>query len=186
MSIFDRIRAAAQKSDSSVIEQPLSRLKVSGVRRDSLGRVMKGSPSPNPKGGPAAALARRVMARTNNLETVVDFMTDVLHADIEVAVMTSLGTIETVGPSIKERIEAAKWLAERGAGKAADIIKIEHEDVAGSAIRIDPARVRPEDLLKLLDVAGQVLDYQQSQIVEGEVLPALAAQAGNTPSESEE
>jgi hypothetical protein len=194
MSIFDRIRAAAQQGDSLVIKVPKpaptrqSALNpnASAIKRDSAGHFIRGGPSPNPKGGRSGALAKQFWDETNGLTEIKAIALSIARGELTVTQMTATGELVEIGPTIKDRMEMIKWITDRTAGKAADIIKIEHEDSSGSAMRIDPARVRPEHLLQLLDVAGQVLDYQQSQVVEGEVLPALAAQAGNTPSESEE
>lgn len=70
--------------------------------------------SGNPSGRPAG-FARRIRELTRNGEELVEFALKVLRGEIS--------TLDTKGegvvlPNFKERIEALKWLSERGWGRA--------------------------------------------------------------------
>lgn len=64
--------------------------------------------SGNPKGR-SPGLASRVRKATDDGEDLVKFMTDVLHGRVQ-------------GSSVRDRIEAAKWLGDRGHGKAVETV----------------------------------------------------------------
>ena len=69
-------------------------------------RGVSGNPSGRPKG--ASGLASYIKARTDDGREIADFMMDVMRGD----------KIEGRAPKTVERMEAARWLADRAWGRA--------------------------------------------------------------------
>lgn len=96
------------------------------------GRWPKGV-SGNPGGRPVGVGAY-VRDRTDNLRLVVDFYILVLEGKP----ITTLGKdgepLDTVTPHLRDRMEAGKWLADRGAGKVADEQKDPFESMSDEEI----------------------------------------------------
>lgn len=74
------------------------------VARDERGRLMPGSANLNPGGRPKG-LALRIRELTNNLSDQINRMVAISQGEVKAA-------------SVRDQIEATKWLAERSFGKA--------------------------------------------------------------------
>ena len=82
-----------------------------------------GNPAGKPKG--AAGLAKFIREQTNNGEDVVRFFLDLFKGE---EVEDQHLTLVQLNKRIDRRVEAAKWLVDRGFGQAAQII-IEDNDM---------------------------------------------------------
>src|SRR5262245_52148149 len=85
--------------------------------------------SGNPSGKNRSGLAALVRSRTKNGEVLVKLMYRIARGGKFKTTATINGkVVETrVRPSISDRIEATKWLADRGWGKARDSVDIDGE-----------------------------------------------------------
>jgi hypothetical protein len=101
--------------------------------------------SGNSKGAPKRcnALARIVREKTLQGEELVLFALSVMRGEALGATSTKDGdTAEVETPSVHDRLDAMKWLADRGWGKAIEHIEIED----ASANSISPSDIPLEDL----------------------------------------
>ena len=83
-------------------------------------RGVSGNPSGRPRG--ASGLASYIKARTDDGQEIADFMMDVMRGD----------KIEGRAPKTVERMEAARWLADRDWGRAIqqqDVVKVDQHKV---------------------------------------------------------
>ena len=76
---------------------------------------VSGNPSGRPKG-----FAASIRKKTREGEELITLALKVLRGKLSVMEETKDGSFK-VEPSIKERLEAMKWLADRGWGKALDL-----------------------------------------------------------------
>jgi len=104
-----------------------------------------GNPSGRPKG--FRRLAAEIRERTDNGRTLVDFALAVFEGKKPEGVQKT--------PSLQLRWQALEWLANRGFGKAVDIVHL--EVTASEAPPIDFSRLSPKELEtfeRLLDAAS--------------------------------
>jgi hypothetical protein len=85
--------------------------------------------SGNPSGKNRSGLAALVRSRTKNGEVLVELMYRIAcGAKFKTSLTINGKVLEfRVRPSIRDRIEAIKWLTDRGWGKARDIVDIDGE-----------------------------------------------------------
>ncbi len=74
-----------------------------------------GNPSGRPKG--SAGFAANIREETDGGKELWEFALSVMRGQVEVQAVASGGTVVDIGPSLKERMDAMKWLADRGFGK---------------------------------------------------------------------
>lgn len=107
--------------------------------------------SGNPKGAPRRSdlLAKLIREQTRNGLDLVEFNLRVLRGEETAEVATKTGVV-TVGPSIADRHNASRWLADRGWGKAVEHIEIADE----RAPEVNPTTIAPELLEAELGPTG--------------------------------
>jgi len=136
----------------------------------------------NPKGlnGKQKGLAALVRRSTKQGKELVGFMLTVARGGhVRVSVTTMAGLVLDVDrrATVADRIEAVKWLADRGWGKAKEVIALEGE-------------VRVPVQIVLLGEGGDPLARPQERILEARALPAAppapraTKKAAPTPTES--
>ncbi len=108
------------------------------VVRDALGRVTKGGALLNPSGRPKG-IGARIRAETNDLEDQINMM-----------IKISRGLHK--GASTMHIIEAIKWLADRGHGKAVETsVQLTMEAESAPAELVEVSDRALEDLARTLD-----------------------------------
>lgn len=82
--------------------------------------------SGNPKGQPrrSAIMARLVRNATEDGATLVAFAVSVLKGEERETIVTKDGAEVSIPASMDHKIEALKWLADRGFGKAVETVEI--------------------------------------------------------------
>lgn len=73
-----------------------------------------------PRGTHGAMLARMIRSGTKQGAELVEFAQEVLRGKITVQIVTKDGEVVDIGPSVKDRLDAMKWLADRGWGRTPD------------------------------------------------------------------
>ena len=96
-------------------------------QRDTTGRFIKGQ-SGNPGGRPRG-LVKKIREETDDGEDLADFLLHVFRGEVE-------------GVKLKERLEAATWLADRGFGRPVQAMNIE-------TFEIDLTRLTDEQLERI-------------------------------------
>lgn len=143
----------AQTEHRSQTEQGNNHASANKAKSMPTGKPWEKGKSGNPGGRPKG-LAKRVRELTGEGEDIVDFMLNVLKNDIK-------GTT-------KDRIEAAKWLADRGFGRAVETqVQVLQEGKEGASTAL-------EDLAdaQLESMARQL---QESKTSAAEVKPIMSA-----------
>jgi hypothetical protein len=149
--------------------------------RDALGRWRPGGPTANPKGRPPGfqALIRARLGR--NGEKLVDFLCAVLDGTAEVDALATVrdgaetrAEIVRCGPTMRERLEAAKMLRDSGFGRPALAVEVSGPDGGPipTARAVDVDRYDDAQLAQLeaLLERGAPQLPAAGEVVEGEVL----------------
>lgn len=97
------------------------------------GGLRFGEGQPNNKGGRPKGLMQMARAATKDGKLLVDFALGVLAGKETQTRYDMDGTAYEVTPSIKDRLQAMEWLADRGFGKSVETHTLQNPD--GSAIR---------------------------------------------------
>ena len=152
--------------------------------RDSKGRLLPGSASLNPQGRPKRKALEHYLDMRLGIGAVeaYDLAIKVMRGEISAPARrpgphedaASASMIPLVPPTIKERVEAAQWLAEQRNGKAPASVDIEVDD--------GPRR-RMRDLSKLTDAELEAAEtlLAKAEIVEGELVSARSLPEGGPP-----
>jgi hypothetical protein len=117
--------------------------------------VFRPGKSGNPKGRPAGfkGLAKKVRAATSDGDELVDFAMSVFRGEHEACI------------SFAHRMEAWKWLADRGWGKAP--VHVEINAQSDAALTGPDLSQLTDEQLDILDKAGRVLeDAHTTQAIE--------------------
>ena len=128
-----------------------------------VGRPFAKGVSGNPGGRPKG-LAAYVREQTLDGQELIDFALQVLRGE----------KLDGRKPTLEHRLEAKRWLADRGFGKALQQSLVELNDTSGelrdelSAMTLDEVLELRDDLLRGLEALpeGQVID---GEVVEAEV-----------------
>ena len=135
-------------------------------RRGPGKQFTKGDPRIN-RGGRPKGLAALIREKTDDGEEMVKIALGILRGTSKIdRVSMFTGKPYKEGPAFKDRLEALKWLGDRGFGKALQAIELTGKD--GRPIQTE--QVRP-DLSRLSD----------AQINELEAILAAASDAGGSP-----
>ena len=123
--------------------------------------MVKGGPSLNPRGRPrnALALAPRVRDGTRNGQDLIDFALAVFHGDEDVV---------GAGVPLADRWRALEWLADRGYGKAAQIIELVAQPSGIDLARLTPSQIESlerllADAVDAVSLPDGVLDAESSE-----------------------
>jgi hypothetical protein len=112
--------------------------------------------------GGCAGLAKLIREETRDGQEMVDFALSVMRGELK-AVVQIKGVAIEVGPPLSLRLEAMKWLSDRGYGKVPDVVV---EDSVEAA--------ELEDALKRVDAMSL---EELEKLVRGDIeLPALPRQ----------
>ena len=98
-----------------------------------------GEGQPTNRGGRPKGLMQFVREQTNDGREVADFMLQVFRGEKIKRSVADLGEVE-LSPSLEERIDAAKWLADRGFGKPTQTLGVEPDQPVGVIV------LPPEDM----------------------------------------
>ncbi len=122
-----------------------------------------GAPSANPSGRPKGfkSMAEQIRKKTNNGELLIAFAFKILNGEKPQNAHKD--------PTLEQRIDAMKWLADRGFGKSAQLVHLEIED--NRFPEIDFSKLSGNELSefeRLIDVAigktpslpGKVIDHE--------------------------
>lgn len=163
--------------------KPPHRYGLSDVRapRDPItGQLKKGSRL-NPSGrsgsrAPLWALLDQLLGE-NATEAYI-FAANVMRGQVQVPARkphpgedaASVALIPSIGPSVRERLDAAVWLAEQRNGKAPSSASIDVQGaIALPVVRIDPGKLTDEELERLEALALKALD-SGGNVVDGEIV----------------
>jgi hypothetical protein len=104
--------------------------------------LLKGAANLNPGGRPKG-LALQIREKTDNLKAQVAFMIDLSEGKIK-------------GATTRDRIEAVKWLADRGHGKAVETSVQVEADKATADAALSVSEVELEQVARSLAVVSEV------------------------------
>ena len=156
------------------------------IRDPRTGMLQKGSRlNPSGRTGSRAPLWRMLdqMLGENAIEAFV-FAANVMRGNVSAPArkpapgedVSSAALIPMVGPTVRERLDAAQWLAEQRNGRAPASSSIELTatiDLPG--VRVDPSKLTDQELEAFESLALKALDTgeeSEGEIVEGSVTPA--------------
>lgn len=129
--------------------------------------------TPNPGGRPRDMHAILRYLTGDGLESVAYFLA-VARDEVRAEVVTAKGEVVQVGPSVKDRLEAHRWLYERVHGKTPDVVRVEATGTQGEALA--PLAVATVAEVRVLQtMLGRMA--AQAEEVEGEVLEATVTPA---------
>jgi len=102
-----------------------------------------GNPSGRPKG--SAGFAANIREETRGGQELWEFALQVMRGQAEVKAVVA-GAVVNIGPSLKERMDAMKWLADRGFGHT-DPVAADEEEASQAVSRA----IADAELSKLSD-----------------------------------
>jgi len=118
-------------------------------KRDAKGRLLKGGTA-NPGGRPKG-LAAYIREKTSDLTEVAEFMLATMRGRPVIGEGEEM-SIHHI-PAMRDRLDAAKWLADRAIGKTPDVVALEatHHGEDGPRLK----EMTSAALLKLLDATEE-------------------------------
>jgi len=131
----------AQKADEGVLNHPESPspTKYPASRMRGLRPFGKSNPNGNPGGRPVKApksLAAFVRASSKDGKELVVIMLQIAKGKLKVPVFDSAGVRVDKLPTHSDRMEAVRWLADRGFGKVCDVIDIATSQASGPSLDV--------------------------------------------------
>jgi hypothetical protein len=106
-----------------------------GCKRDSNGRLVAGSKTPNPSGRPKGIGYVREIAQNYTEDAIRE-----------------LYSIMTTSEKDRDRLEAAKYLLDRGWGKPSTSVEIQHENGDSQTKMIELSKLSKDQLEQLEDM----------------------------------
>jgi hypothetical protein len=96
-----------------------------------------GNPSGRPKGG--TKLAKLIRQETSDGQEMVDFAVSIMRGEVKTVVYVK-GVALEIGRPLELRVDAMKWLADRGFGKVPDALA--EDDVEAAEREREEAKVK--------------------------------------------
>ena len=131
----------AQKADEGVRDhlEAASPTKYPASRMRGLRPFGKSNPNGNPGGRPVKApksLAAFVRSQSKDGKDLVIIMLQIAKGKLKVPVFDASGVRVDKLPSHSDRMEAVRWLADRGFGKVADVIDLATSQASGPSLDV--------------------------------------------------
>jgi len=131
----------AQKGDEGGQDHPeaASPTKYPASRMRGLRPFGKSNPNGNPGGKPVKApksLAAFVRGQSKDGKELVIIMLQIAKGKLKVPVFDASGVRVDKLPSHSDRMEAVRWLADRGFGKVTDVIDIATSQASGPSLDV--------------------------------------------------
>ena len=114
-----------------------------GCTRDAQGKLVKGSKPPNPSGRPKGAAVVRELAQTYTEDA-----------------MRELYRVMTEADKDRDRMEAAKYILDRGWGKPATSVEVQRENGESQIHSVDLTKLTAEELDNLEGLIGVARSVQ--------------------------
>jgi hypothetical protein len=108
--------------------------------RDNAGRFLPGV-SGNPSGRPKS-LSRYIREKTNDGADIADFMLNIFTKQEKIEYEKSDGSLVSRDPNLREQMEAANWLSDRGFGKPTQPISGDEDKPPVQIDILDPVQRR--------------------------------------------
>jgi len=115
-----------------------------GCTRDAGGKLVKGTKAPNPSGRPKGAHIVRELAQTYTEDAIQE-----LHS------------IMTGAEKDRDRLEAAKYILDRGWGKPATSVEVQRDSGESQIHTIDLSKLSTEELDSLQGMIGVARSVQE-------------------------
>ena len=131
----------AQKADEGgqSASEPASPSKYPASRMRGLRPFGPGNPNSNPGGRPVKApksLAAFVRASSKDGKELVIIMLQIARGKLKVPVYDASGVRVDKLPSHSDRMEAVRWLADRGFGKVVDVVDLAVGQASGPSLDV--------------------------------------------------